>query len=195
MNLNWLDGDTLASARRLLGWRLLCDTPEGRCSGIIVETEAYTADDPACHASRGSTPRNRAMFGPSGHAYVYHIHRWFCVNVVTRPPGIGEAVLIRALEPEQGLDLMSERRKTSQSLLLCAGPGRLCSALGIGMMHNEMDLSTGQLRLEPGRTVVDEDIAATARIGISQAVDRPWRFCVRDSPFLSRRLPAVNNAA
>ena len=189
MSLDWLDGDTLESARRLLGWRLVCDTPEGRCSGIIVETEAYTSDDPASHSSRGCTPRNRAMFGPSGHAYVYHIHRHFCVNVVTRPSGIGEAVLVRALEPEEGTELMALRRNTDQHRLLCAGPGRLCSALGIGIMHNEMDLLIGQLRLEPGRAVFNEDIAETARIGISQAVDRPWRFCVRETPYLSRRLP------
>lgn len=172
-----MDAPTLA--RALIGGRLLVRG----AGGIITETEAYTADDPASHSFRGPTPRNAAMFGPAGHAYVYRsygIH--LCLNVVARP---GEAVLIRAIAPDTGVELMMARRGT---LPLCAGPGRLCQALGVTMDDNGQAFDGGELSLS---LPTDEPPLLTGpRIGISKAVERPWRFGLAGSPHLSRRFPA-----
>ena len=167
-----------AVARDLLGTTLLVIG----AGGVIVETEAYDRDDPAAHSFVGRTSRNAVMFGPPGHAYVYRSHglHW-CLNVVCEP---GSAVLIRALEPVAGIDLMRGRRRVENERLLCAGPGRLCQALGIDGSFNGLALDEKPLLLfGPERHPA---IIACPRIGISKAVETPWRFCIQHSRFLSR---------
>jgi DNA-3-methyladenine glycosylase len=162
--------------------------------GRIVEVEAYRGrDDPASHAYRGPTPRNRVMFGPAGRLYVYRSYgiHW-CANVVCGTDGVAGAVLLRAVEPVRGLAAMRrDRPKARHDADLGAGPGKLCAALGATGEHDGVDLRKGPVRL------LDDGVAPPARpeqgvrIGISQAVDRPWRFGVPDSPALSRRFAEV----
>jgi DNA-3-methyladenine glycosylase len=174
---------TVELARALIGCVLVHETRAGRVAGRIVETEAYLRGDPASHAFRGRTPRNASMFGPPGHAYVYLVYgmHW-CFNVTSGPEGVGEAVLVRALEPLEGLDLMQRRRGKSREL--CRGPGKLAQALAITRAHDGADLCSGSLRLErgeaPGR------IVAGPRVGISVATRRALRFRVADSIWVSR---------
>jgi DNA-3-methyladenine glycosylase len=186
---------TIAVARALLGQLLVHDTPEGRVCGRIVETEAYLERDPACHAVRREngrwvtkqTARNRQMFGPPGHAYVYFIYgNHHCLNVVTREEGVAEAVLIRAVEPVAGIELMRRRRGIGDDRNLARGPGKLTQAFGIGIMHNGADLTRGPLRIEPGGAVTDDHIAARPRVGVKAGCDQPWRFVMRASPWVSR---------
>ncbi|MCM5555585.1 DNA-3-methyladenine glycosylase [Pleomorphomonas sp. NRKKF1] len=153
--------------------------------GIIVETEAYEADDPASHSFAGERPRNRAMFGPPLTAYVYRSYgvHW-CVNIVTGPVGYGAAVLLRAIEPTAGLATMAERRRTTEPRLLASGPGRLTEALGISIAHDGLPLDAPPFELIPRQGI--PDIVAGPRIGITKAADRPWRFGLRGSPYLSR---------
>ncbi len=165
-------------ARRLIGAVLRVRG----AGGIVVETEAYTRDDPASHSFRGPTLRNAAMFGPAGHAYVYcsyGIH--LCLNVVARP---GEAVLIRALAPETGIEAMALRRGTDDLRRLCSGPGKLGQALGITLADNGQPFGGPDLHLE--LPVVIPPIATGPRIGIRRAMDNQWRFGVAGSPWLSR---------
>lgn len=171
-------------ARELLG-----DTLEvGECSGTIVEVESYEQDDPAAHSFRGPTPRASVMFGPPGHLYVYRSYgRHWCANVVCGEEGRGAAVLIRALEPTAGLDVMRARRGDPADRLLCSGPGRLCQALGINATFNATSLWDGPARLIPGPT--PDAISVGPRIGISVAIDAPLRFGVTGSPYLSRPFP------
>lgn len=165
-------------ARDLIGVSVLIDG----VGGVIVETEAYDALDPAAHSFRGPTPRNAAMFGPAGRAYVYRSYgiHW-CMNFVC---GDGAGVLLRALEPQIGLDIMAARRGLDQTRLLCAGPGRLCQALGVDLTFNHLPLDEPPFALR--RVFSGMPITACPRIGISVATETPWRFCLTGSPFLSR---------
>jgi len=186
----------VAAAQRLLGCYLVRTDRRGARKARIVETEAYPHDDPACHAFVGLTKRNRSMFGPPGSAYVYRIHRSYCLNVVTGPIGRGEAVLIRAVEPVDGVALMAtaRRRATVGSRIpagpnLVNGPGKLCQALEIDLTLDGTDLLTrshdSALYLVEGDDV--EEIAITPRIGISKATDALLRFTERRSPWVSQR--------
>ena len=201
---------TVAVAQALLGCILVHDGPGGLVAGRISETEAYTSDDPACHAYRGRTRRNASMFGPPGHTYVYlsyGIH--YCFNAVTAPEAVGEAVLVRAVEPLTGLELMRRRRCLPDwessggwpatgggwghlGRMLCGGPGRLCQAFGLDLAMDGSDLTTGTRAwiASPAPDVVQPHpgaIVATPRIGISKGKDRLWRYYRRDDPFISRR--------
>ncbi len=183
--------DTLQVARELLGKKLVRNGPDGQLSGRIVETEAYIGQsDTACHAARGRTKRNAVMFGPPGHAYVYFIYGMYhCLNVVTEGEGFAAAVLIRALEPLEGLAVMREQRSGRSDRALTNGPGKLCQALVIDKRLNGADLcADGLLYIEEGE--VTGDIATGPRIGIRRATAEdmaaPWRFYISDSPFVSR---------
>lgn len=181
---------TVTLARELLGKVLVHRSPEGVAAGKIVETEAYLQDDPACHAARGRTGRNAAMFGPAGTAYVYLIYGiYHCFNVVAGEEGAGEAVLVRALEPLEGLALMQARRGKRRPLEKPAsGPGNLCTAMGIDRRHNGICLSAPPLFLILGeRPVSPEDITTTRRIGISVGQELPLRFYLKKNAFISRR--------
>lgn len=182
------DRDTALVARELLGAVLECRMPEGLTRGRIVETEAYLGPhDPACHAAAGLTERNRALHGPPGTAYVYFIYgmHW-CVNAVTRETGHGSAVLIRALEPLDGLAMMRARRGARLERELTSGPARLCEALGIDGRLNGAPLDRGVLRILAGTPVPAAAVGVSARVGIRQAADWPLRFFVRGSPWVSR---------
>ncbi len=168
-------------ARDLVGVTLLVDG----AGGTIVETEAYDRQDPASHSFRGPTPRNRAMFGPVGHAYVYRSYgmHW-CLNLVCGTEA-GSAVLIRALHPEHLLDLMRARRGINEPKLLCSGPGRLCQALGITGAMDGRALDAPPFALQGGTA---DTVVAGLRIGITKGVDTPWRFARQGSPYLSRAI-------
>ena len=170
------------AARKLIGWTLTV----GGVGGRIVETEAYHPADPASHSFSGPTPRNAVMFGPPGRVYVYRSYgiHW-CLNLVCGD-GPGSAVLIRALEPLEGLDLMIARRGLDDPRRLCSGPGKLCQALAVTQAHNGLRIDAPPFALEPGAGV---EVVAGPRIGISKAVDTPWRFGEAGSPFLSRPFP------
>jgi DNA-3-methyladenine glycosylase len=172
-----------AVAPNLVGAVLLVDGAGGR----IVEVEAYDAGDPASHGFGGPTARNRAMFGPPGHAYVYRSYgiHW-CLNLVCGPEASAEAVLVRALEPLAGLERMRERRGVDADRLLCSGPGRLCQALGIGGEHDGLPLDRPPFALRPAEEAVE--VVRGPRVGISRAAELPWRYGLAASPFLSRRL-------
>jgi DNA-3-methyladenine glycosylase len=174
---------TLVVAQELLGKVLVHRTREGRAAGMIVETEAYIGeDDPACHAAPGPTRRNAPLYGPPGHAYVYlnyGIH--YLVNAVTEPAGSPAAVLIRALAPLEGVELMRRRRGAVASDIpdddLCRGPGNLTRALGITLSENQLDLASSRLRIED-RGLIAQQVARGTRIGIRVGVDRHWRFWI-----------------
>ena len=173
-------------ARELVGCRLFY---AGR-GGTIVETESYERDDPACHAYAGLTARTEVLFGPPGRAYVYlsyGIHS--LLNAVAEPEGEAAAVLIRALEPTAGLEEMRARRGGRSDHELCAGPGRLTEALGIGLDANGADLGSDPFLLLPPEPDWTGEVVSGPRIGISKAVDRPWRFCAAGSRFVSSPRP------
>jgi DNA-3-methyladenine glycosylase len=155
--------------------------------GIIVEVEAYHHTDPAAHSFRGPTPRNRIMFGPPGFAYVYRSYgiHW-CVNFVCEQEGSASAVLIRALEPTHGIAAMRRRRRSDDARSLCSGPGKLTEALGITDKHNGLALDAPPIALYARTT--EPEIAAGVRIGITKAIDLPWRYGLTGSKFLSKPL-------
>jgi DNA-3-methyladenine glycosylase len=178
----------LRVARALLGRDLIHDTPLGRVSGRIVEVEAYRgADDPASHAFRGRTARNAVMFGPPGHAYVYFTYGMHhCLNIVTGREGAASAVLIRALEPMAGQDLMAARRGVTEWRRLMRGPGCVAQALGLTRRHNGLDLATGPLWMSPGPPRRQgRRVASGPRIGIRRGTDLPWRFFLVGHPCVS----------
>lgn len=182
--------DTTAIARALLGKLLIHETPQGTVAGRIVETEAYLADDPACHAHGGKkTPRTATMFGPPGTAYIYLVYGMHhCFNVVTGPEGIGEAVLIRALEPVCGIELMQACRNQLALHNLCSGPGKLVYAMGITRSLNAQSLMERPLYLaEPEAEPAKFKVVTTTRIGISKGTASPLRFYVKDNPFISKK--------
>ena len=166
----------------LVGVTLLVDG----VGGVIAEVEAYDHEDPAAHGYRGRTERNASMFGPPGRAYVYRSYgiHW-CLNFVCEPEGVASAVLIRALEPTTGLDAMRARRGLDEPRLLCSGPGRLCQALAVTREHDGLPLDEPPFELYARE--VEPDIVFGPRIGITKAAERPWRYGLARSPFLSRR--------
>jgi DNA-3-methyladenine glycosylase len=174
-------------ARELIGCRLFY---EG-CGGAIVETESYERDDPACHAYVGLTARTEVLFGPPARAYVYlsyGIHK--LLNFVAEPEGEAAAVLIRALEPTEGLDRMRARRGVEADDQLCSGPGKLTEALGIGLEENGADLGRDPFLLLPRDSGWSGEVLTGPRIGITKAVDRPWRFCAAGNRHVSRPWPS-----
>ncbi len=174
----------------LIGVTLLFDGVGGR----IVEVEAYHHTDPAAHSFHGPTARNAVMFGPPGYAYVYRSYgiHW-CLNFVCEPKGSAAAVLIRALEPTVGLPTMRRRRGTADIRLLCSGPGRLCAALRITAAHNGLALDEPPFELY-ARTDAVEVVAGT-RIGLTKAIDKPWRYGLKGSRFVSRPFPPPASSA
>ncbi|MCS7178447.1 MAG: DNA-3-methyladenine glycosylase [Anaerolineae bacterium] len=186
--------NTLYVARDLLGQVLVRWLDGERLSGRIVEVEAYIGeDDLASHARFGRTGRNEAMYGPPGHAYVYQIYGLHhCLNIVTEPEGFPAAVLIRALEPLEGLERMRERRGVVDPLLLTSGPARLCQAMGIDRRLDKADMCAPDavLFVEADMPIPDEQVATGPRVGVQgdqQARTVPWRFYIRDHPYVSRR--------
>ena len=176
-----------AVARDLIG----CTVVHGETGGVIVETESYHAEDPACHAFNGRTPRNEVLFGPPGHAYVYFsygVHS--LLNFVAEPEGDAAAVLIRALEPTLGIEVMRERRGLERPEDLCSGPGKLTQALAVGLDLNGVPLETGPIRVlaREGRWRRPRIVTAP-RVGISRARELPWRFCAAGSRCVSRPRP------
>ncbi len=191
---SFYDRPVVQVARDLLGKLLLREAPEGMVAGRIVEVEAYQGfDDPAAHSFRGRTPRNATMFGPAGHLYVYSIHARFCMNVVTEAEGTPTAVLLRAVEPREGIELMQTRRDLEKVRDLARGPARLCEAYAIDRAWDGWDLTGGE-----GLWIAQSDDAEDAspkiftspRIGVTSAHESLLRFVIAGSPFVSgpRRL-------
>lgn len=181
----FFSGKTSQVARELLGCYLVHESPEGKTVGKIVETEAYLSGDPAAHSYNGKTNRNSAMFGPAGHAYVYFTYGMhYCFNVVTREEGIGEAVLIRSLEPIEGVELMKKRRKVTDVRNLCSGPAKLVQAMGITKNQNGQSLLVGGLHILPRTKKMS--VVCTTRVGISKARDKKLRFYIKNNPYVSK---------
>jgi len=182
-----LSGSVEEVAPRLLGSRLFRELDGRTMSGKIVEVEAYDQADAASHSYRGQTERTEVMFGPAGFLYVYFTYGMhYCCNIVTGPPGHGSAVLIRALEPESGEELMSQNRHGLSGQQLTNGPAKLCQALSIDRALNGHDLTRSPLRLELGQPLKQTEIAQTTRIGITKAIDVSWRFYVVGNPYVSK---------
>ncbi|MDQ6713366.1 MAG: DNA-3-methyladenine glycosylase [Candidatus Dormibacteraeota bacterium] len=179
--------DPVVLARDLLGRVLFYRTPEGLLAGRIVETEAYTGtDDPASHAFRGRTARNAVMFGPAGHAYVYLSYGMHhCLNVTAEAAGTAGAVLLRALEPLAGVEVMRARGDRGPEIRLLSGPGKIGRAFGLTLTDDGRDFTRGPLGLAAGLPVPDREVAPSRRIGISRAVDLPYRFAVIGSRSVS----------
>jgi DNA-3-methyladenine glycosylase len=187
-----LSGPATEVAPRLVGWTLVSRAAEGVVRGTIVETEAYLPEDPASHAFGGPTARNRAMFERPGTLYVYLIYGLHhCCNVVTDRVGVGSAVLLRAAEPTEGIELMRTRRPGVRDRDLCRGPGRLAAAFGIDRRLDGEDLVRGTtVWLERRATAVP--IVRSARVGIRVATEHPWRFSLSGSPWVSSPAPAAS---
>lgn len=178
--------DSFIGAKALLGWRLVRYSSEGMTAGIIVETESYHMDDAASHAYGGERIRNSSLFRSAGTIYIYFTYGMhYCFNIVTGEEGSGQGVLIRALEPTEGIDLMKQRRMKPNERDLCNGPAKLVQAMGITKDLNGKSLSDGIISLEPG--IKPKHITQTTRVGISKAKDNPWRFYITDSTHVSVR--------
>jgi DNA-3-methyladenine glycosylase len=187
LGVEFFDRSVHDVASDLIGCRLFY---EGR-GGVIVETESYERDDPACHAYVGLTERTEVLFGAPGRAYVYlsyGVHS--LLNFVAEPDGEAAAVLIRAIEPTHGLAVMRERRRGRADAELCSGPGKLTEALGVGLDANGADVTADPFLLLPRQPGWNGAIVTGPRIGISKAVDRPWRFCLAGNAHLSQPAPA-----
>lgn len=176
-------------ARELLGAVLVCESDTGTTSGRIVETEAYLGEhDLACHAAVGRTARTEPLYGDPGIAYVYFIYgvHW-CFNAVTRRAGLPSAVLVRAVEPVDGINIMRRRRRAAQrDIDLTNGPGKLCQAMGITGAHNRLPLQRPPIQILGGEPVADRDVRVTPRIGITQCADWPLRWVIAGNPYVSR---------
>jgi DNA-3-methyladenine glycosylase len=185
-NFDFLNGLASEVAPLLLG-SIIERKLDGNVIRIrIVETEAYDQTDVASHSYRGKTSRTEVMFGPAGHLYVYFTYGMhYCCNIVVGPDGHGSAVLIRAVEPIEGVEIIEERRGKA-GVEATNGPAKLCQALGIGKAMNGHDLRSGEMRLERGEPIAKKDIVQTTRIGISQGKDMPWRFYIRGNPYVSK---------
>ena len=180
---------TLKVAEGLLGAVLVHATPEGTVAGRIVECEAYVGeDDPACHASRGRTARNGIMYGPPGFSYVYFTYGMhYLLNAVTEVEGFPAAVLIRAVEPLEGLDLMAARRGMEDVRLFTSGPARLTQAFGITTAQNGLDMTAGPLAIHRDGRKREGEIVWTGRVGIRHGTEKPWRCYLAESPYVSKR--------
>lgn len=181
--------ETELVARDMLGAVLECETEDGLASGIIVETEAYLGEhDEACHAVAGRTARTEPLYGPPGTSYVYFIYgMYWCFNAVTRDEGLPSAVLVRALEPLDGIPLMQRRRPRAKSVVdLTNGPGKLCTALGIAGSMGSKSLQRKPLLIREGERVPDDRVRTTTRIGITRAADWPMRWIVDGNPYVSK---------
>jgi DNA-3-methyladenine glycosylase len=186
----------LEVARELIG----CTVEHGEASGVIVETEAYHESEPACHAFVGLTPRTRTLFGEPGRAYVYRSYGVHAMlNAVCEPEGIGAGVLIRALEPRSGIESMRLRRglpRAARAEELCSGPGKLTQALGVSLDENGSSLSDGPVRIAPrSGEWTDPRVLEGTRIGITRAVELPWRFCAAHCRHVSRPRPSAAGGA
>jgi DNA-3-methyladenine glycosylase len=181
----FLARDVHVVAREIIGAELTVDG----VGGIVVEVEAYSSDDPASHSFGGPTARNAAMFGPPGHAYVYRSYgiHWMLNLVCGLPPGDASAVLVRALEPTRGIEQMRARRGRSTDILLCSGPGRLAQALGVGPELDGALVGGERIGLVPPATPCK--VVTAPRIGISRAIDKPWRYLMSRSPYASSPRP------
>lgn len=183
----FLDGPSETAAQRLLGCWLVRDYNGRKLIGKIVETEAYDETDAASHSYKGRTPRTEVMFGPSGHLYVYFTYGMhYCMNVVCGPEGSGAAVLIRAIEPLEGEDVMSDNRGGKTGVDLTNGPAKTCQALAINTDQNGHDLRDEPLHLIIQSPVPSTEIVQTTRIGISRAADIPWRFYIKGNAYVSK---------
>jgi DNA-3-methyladenine glycosylase len=187
---NWpdLDADAPTAAKRLLGALFVRTVHNQQLIGKIVETEAYDETDAASHSYRGKTPRTEIMFGPSGYLYVYFTYGMhYCCNVVCGPVGRGSAVLIRGIEPILGLERMSENRRQNDILSFTNGPAKLCQALEIDKSLNGHDLTRVPLILKLQSPVSIDEIVDATRVGITQAREKPWRFYLKSSKFVSKK--------
>jgi len=181
--------DTALVAKELLGKKVVRYEQGKYCTGIIVETEAYECTEEACHAFRGKTKSNESLFGPVGYAYIYFIYgMYYCLNVVAKKPSVAAGgVLIRALEPVEGIEQMEKRRKTTQLHQLTSGPGKLTQALHITKTLYETDVTKkGPLYITQGIEIAQKNIVADKRIGISKEQERAWRFYCKDNSCVSR---------
>ena len=188
LDAGFFSGPVTEVASALVG----CVAAHGETAGVIVETEAYHDSEPACHAYVGLTSRTRMLFGPPGRAYVYRsygIHA--LLNAVAEPEGTGAAVLIRALEPIAGVDVMRRRRRLARIEDLCSGPGKLTQALGVGLELNGSDLAAGPLRFHPPLPEAGVRVVAGRRVGITKATGLRWRFCAANSRFVSSPRPGA----
>jgi len=187
--LAFYERDTVVVARELLGCYLVHRAPEGVTAGRIVETEAYLGQaDPACHSYRGRTERCKTMFGPAGRVYIYlsyGLH--YCFNITTDAPSVPAAVLLRALEPVEGIELMQKRRGRTRLTELCSGPGKLAQAMGFSLDHDGCSLFEGVIEVYRGHLRPGEAIVTSTRIGITKAADWPLRFYLSNNAFDSRK--------